>query len=114
MSHDLVHIYMPRLDVTFKKGPVPEARGNITPIRFHWLQFVRNLFDTYIESGIETCVYEMPLWLRRFTYHKIKEHYDNQNKEMEKAKGKNSKMKEVIGKDGLVKSPEFLKKTSYK
>jgi hypothetical protein len=59
-------------------------------------------------------VYEMPLWLRRFTYHKIKEHYDNQNKEMEKAKGKNSKMKEVIGKDGLVKSPEFLKKTSYK
>jgi hypothetical protein len=62
MSHDLVHIYMPRLDVTFKKGPVPEARGNITPIRFHWLQFVRNLFDTYIESGIETCVYEMPLW----------------------------------------------------
>jgi len=59
-------------------------------------------------------VYEMPLWLRRFTYHKIKEHYDNQNKEMEKAKGKNSKMKEVIGKDGLVNSPEFLKKTSYK
>ena len=33
---------------------------------------------------------------------------------MEKSKGKNSKMKEVIGKDGLVKSPEFLKKTSYK
>ena len=59
-------------------------------------------------------VYEMPLWLRRFTYHKIKEHYDNQNKEMEKAKGKNSKMKAVIGKDDLVKSPEFLKKTSYK
>ena len=33
---------------------------------------------------------------------------------MEKSKGKNSNLKEVIGTDGLVKSPEFLKKTSYK
>lgn len=59
-------------------------------------------------------IYSMPIWLRRFTYQKIKEHYDNQNKEIEKAKGKNSNMKEVIGKDGRIKSPEFLKKTNYK
>ena len=59
-------------------------------------------------------IYNMPIWLRRFTYQKIKDHYDNQKKEMEKSKGKNSNLKEVIGTDGLVKSPEFLKKTSYK
>lgn len=56
----------------------------------------------------------MPIWLRKFTFQKIKAHYDKQQEEMEKAKGQNSKMKEVIGKDGLVKSPEFFKKTSYK
>jgi hypothetical protein len=26
----------------------------------------------------------MPIWLRKFTFHKIKEHYDKQNEEAEK------------------------------
>jgi hypothetical protein len=25
-------------------------------------------------------VYNMPIWLRKFTFHKLKEHYENQNK----------------------------------
>jgi hypothetical protein len=26
-------------------------------------------------------VYNMPIWLRKFTFHKLKEHYENQNKQ---------------------------------
>ena len=29
-------------------------------------------------------VYNMPLWLRKFTFNKIKEHFDKQNEENEK------------------------------
>lgn len=62
-----------------------------------------------------TEVYEMPLWLRKFTFQKVKEYYNKQNKEMEKAKkGQNSNNKTLIDSDGNVKAPEFLKKTSYK
>jgi len=56
----------------------------------------------------------MPIWLRRFTYQKIKDHYDRQGKEAEKAKNQNSNQKEVIGTDGRIKAPEFLKKANYK
>ena len=28
----------------------------------------------------------MPIWLRRFTFHKLKEHFDKQNEENEKAR----------------------------
>lgn len=39
----------------------------------------------------------MPIWLRKFTFHKIKEHYDKQNEEAEKQqnllKNKNDKPK---------------------
>jgi len=59
-------------------------------------------------------VYNMPIWLRRFTFKKIQAHYDRQNEEAEKSKKQNSNLKEVIGKDGMIKSPEFLKKFSYK
>ena len=31
-------------------------------------------------------VYEMPIWLRRFTFKKIQEHFDKQNEEIEKQK----------------------------
>ena len=30
-------------------------------------------------------IYNMPIWLRNFTFNKIKEHYENQNKEQKKA-----------------------------
>lgn len=83
----------------------------------HRAQFLTQIHEIcfYGQGGYSwPVVYNMPIWLRKFTFQKIKAHYDKQQEEMEKAKGQNSKMKEVIGKDGLVKSPEFFKKTSYK
>ena len=57
-----VDIYMPRLDVAFKKGPVPEARGPIAPIRVHWIRFLELLRDRHKDLGHEVRVIEVPLW----------------------------------------------------
>ncbi len=32
-------------------------------------------------------IYNMPVWLRRFTFEKIKEYYDKEREEMEKQQG---------------------------
>ncbi len=58
-------------------------------------------------------VYDMPLWLRKFTYHKIKEHYDKQSKAIKDSKAKSSNTKSLVGSDGKVKSPNVSNKTSY-
>lgn len=42
-------------------------------------------------------VYNMPIWLRLFTFNKMKEHYDKQKEEQEKAQNqlKNKQSKEI-------------------
>ena len=57
-----VDIYLPRLDVTFKKGPVPKERGKIPPLREYWLQFVKLLHKTYQKEGHTARILELPLW----------------------------------------------------
>jgi hypothetical protein len=47
-------------------------------------------------------VYNMPIWLRNFTFHKLKEHYEKQNEEVEKAKIATTKKKQ----------PTFITKAS--
>jgi hypothetical protein len=57
----------------------------------------------------------MPTWLRKFTFHKIQEHYNKQNEQMEKANG--DQKTTLIDSTGKVQSPEFAKTkkpTSYK
>lgn len=49
-------------------------------------------------------VYDMPLWVRRFTFRKIQEHYEEQNKPTDD----NGTTKTVIDKDGVIRAPEFL------
>jgi hypothetical protein len=46
----------------------------------------------------------MPLWVRRFTFRKIQEHYEEQNKPTDD----NGTTKTVIDKDGVIRAPEFL------
>lgn len=58
-------------------------------------------------------VYNMPLWLRKFTYQKIKEHYDKRAEQTSESK-KSSNTSNLIGKDGKVSTPKFGNKTSYK
>ena len=55
-------ILKPRLDVMFKKGPVPKERGSIQPIREHWRDFVNCLADDHEKKGDKVKVLELPNW----------------------------------------------------
>ena len=57
-----VSILFPRLDVTFKEGPVPEARGEIPPIRVHWQNMGNRLFNHHRFVGDLVHFIEKPLW----------------------------------------------------
>lgn len=53
---------MPRLDCTFKEGPVPASRGPIAPIREHWIDFVTKLCEEHTRRGHQFTTLELPLW----------------------------------------------------
>jgi len=56
-------------------------------------------------------VYNMPIWLRRFTFNEIKKHFEEENEAIQKqSNGKNSNTKTVIDSDGKVKLPDLLQK----
>jgi hypothetical protein len=60
-------------------------------------------------------VYNMPIWLRKFTFHKIQEYYNKQKEDSESMN--NGNIKTLIDSSGKVQAPEFAKKTksaSYK
>jgi hypothetical protein len=56
-------------------------------------------------------VYNMPIWLRRFTFNEIKKHFEEENESIQnQSKGKNSNTKTVIDSEGKVKLPDLLQK----
>ena len=58
-----VLLLSPRLDVMFKKGPVPFEAGSIPPIRKHWRNFVERVIAEYSSrSDVSFKVLELPLW----------------------------------------------------
>ena len=57
-----VIILFPRLDVTFKEGPVPEGRGEIPPIRIHWLNLANRLLQHHRSKSDDVQSIEKPLW----------------------------------------------------
>jgi hypothetical protein len=52
-------------------------------------------------------VYNMPTWLRKYTFNEIKTYYDRENEEYQKAKNPNSR--NVVDSDGKVSVPDFMK-----
>ena len=59
-------------------------------------------------------VYNMPIWLRKFTFNEINQYNILQNKKAKESQNKNKGSKTVIGTDGKVKNPNFNNRTSYK
>ena len=57
-----VAILFPRLDVTFKEGPVPQTRGEIPPIRIHWQNMGDRLLHAHRSKGDQVQFIEKPLW----------------------------------------------------
>ena len=58
-------------------------------------------------------VYNMPIWLRKFTFHKLNEYYEKENQAMEQAR-KDPNKQTIIDPSGKVTPPNFKQKTSYK
>lgn len=56
-------------------------------------------------------VYNMPIWLRRFTFNKINEHYIKEKEQLENSKN-GGKQKSLISSDGTVNTPQFPKQSS--
>jgi len=66
-------------------------------------------------------VYNMPVWLRKFTFSEIDKFYQEEKSAIENAKDGGSKSSTLINSDGKVNTPAFMKaskdykgKTSYK
>jgi hypothetical protein len=57
-------------------------------------------------------IYNMPIWLRKYTFHKIKEYYDREKEEMEKAQGKNRQSAEIARPN--VANPTYSTKAAKK
>ena len=64
-------------------------------------------------------IYNMPIWLRKFTFQQIQENFDEQSKQQNKTMSKGEKS--MVNSEGKVNVPDFKKasepykgKTSYK
>lgn len=78
---------------------VPQARAALFT-QIHEICF-------YGKGGYDwTTVYDMPVWLRRFTFNKINEHYKNEKQQIEESKN-GGKSKSLIDSSGKVNTPEF-------
>lgn len=55
-------VVYPRLDVSFKEGPVPVERGEVPPIRLYWTKFVESLTKHLKKMGGTVDCIEIPLW----------------------------------------------------
>ena len=52
-------------------------------------------------------IYNMPIWLRKFTFNKLQEHYKNEKEQIETSRN-GGKQKNLIDPSGKVNTPEFL------
>lgn len=52
-------------------------------------------------------IYNMPIWLRKFTFNKLQEHYRNEKEQIETAQN-GGNTKNLIDPSGKVNTPEFL------
>ena len=58
-------------------------------------------------------VYNMPIWVRKFTFFQIKEFYENEAKRVEDSK-KNNKQQTLMDSLGNIKNKTIIPKTGYK
>ena len=66
-------------------------------------------------------IYNMPIWLRKFTWAEIQKHYKEEQKALQNSQSKNKGNKTLVSADGQINTPDFASaskpykgKTSYK
>lgn len=77
---------------------VPEARINLFSNIHQIIFFGKGGYNYHT-------VYNMPIWLRKFTFSEIKKHYDEEKKEYDKAQS--SGQSNLLNDDGTVNTPAF-------
>lgn len=81
----------------------PQARASLFN-QIHQIVF-------YGKGGYDwNTVYNMPIWLRRWTFSEIKKHYEEEAAAAEGKKSSNGGKQTVINSDGTIKTPEALQK----
>jgi hypothetical protein len=53
-------------------------------------------------------IYNMPIWLRKFTFNEIQKFYQEEKESIENAKSGNQGKKTLVDPSGKVNTPEFL------
>jgi hypothetical protein len=54
-------------------------------------------------------VYNMPIWLRRWTFNEIRNHYEEEKEAVENPGNNKGGKQTVINSDGTIKAPDLLK-----
>ena len=57
-------------------------------------------------------IYDMPIWLRKYTFNEIKKYYEEQKDAADGKSNSNSGKQTVINSDGTIKTPELLQKAA--
>jgi hypothetical protein len=55
-------------------------------------------------------IYNMPIWLRKFTFTQIQNHYKEEKEVIENKSSSNKEKQTVINSNGTIKSPNLLQK----
>lgn len=60
----IVDVYMPRLDIPFKKtgSLIPAQKGKVSSDRVHFIKFLNALMDRHRQLGHQVRLMELPLW----------------------------------------------------
>ena len=102
--------YQFQLDLTFfglTSDIIPQVRSSL------FTQIHEIVFHGQGGYDWET-VYNMPVWLRKFTFDQINTFYSKKQQQQQEQQSKNPNQKTVIDSTGKVKAPEFLKAPTYK
>jgi hypothetical protein len=58
-------------------------------------------------------VYNMPIWLRRWTFNEIRNYYEEEKEAAEGKKSSGGGKQTIINSDGTIKTPELLQKAVH-
>jgi hypothetical protein len=85
---------------------------NIAPARASLFNQIHQIVF-YGKGGYDWhTVYNMPIWLRRWTFNEIKNHYEEETDATEKSGKTGGGKQTVINSDGTIKTPELLQKAA--
>lgn len=83
---------------------------NIAPARASLFNQIHQIVF-YGKGGYDWhTVYNMPIWIRRWTFNEIKNHYEEEKEAIENNGNSTGGKKTVINSDGTIKTPELLQK----